>query len=164
LKNDSKDGKHWVYSEDNKKCEVLLHPLGKLLLAQIPSDFPHPNNGSSGYQYIVEADELDSGSVVSCLSALAQASGSEQLWKLLNHAVLKACTEESRVECRRAGLSCLLLNMKHIGEEYMFLLPEILPILAELIEDTDEEVVNLAKEVTDIASELNETDILSRLR
>ena len=83
---------------------------------------------------------------------MAAAGGNEQLWTPLNHAVLKACDDESRSDIRRAV--CLFELMKSIGEECMVLLPENLPALAELLEDSNEEVANLAKEVVTKAEEL----------
>ena len=152
LRSDAHQGGSWIRADENRKYEDLLEPLGKLLLGRIPSDFP--TSASSGYLYIVEGSGVDSGSIVGCLVALAGAGGNEQLWKPLNHAVLQACGEEGRSEVRRAGLVCLLEMMKSLGEEYMVLLPENLPVLAELLEDSNEEVASLAKEVLTLAEEL----------
>ena len=44
--------------------------------------------------------------------------------------------------------------MKSLGEEYMVLLPECLPILAELLEDNDEEVAGLAQDCISLGEEL----------
>jgi hypothetical protein len=163
LKCNSQDGKHWIYTAENRKCELLLAPLGKLLFARVGDGV------DNGYHDIIEGylpsmAQSSSSSVIDCINALAQASGSEQLWKSINHVLLRACSDEKRTECRRAGLSCLLLNLRSIGEEYMFLLPEILPILAELMEDSSEEIANLAKEVANVASDLEETDVMEKLR
>jgi len=94
------------------------------------------------------------GSVVGCLTALAAAAGNEQLWKPLNHALLEACAHESRPEVRKAGVGGLLSVVQTLGEEYMVLLPECLPILSELFEDDDEEIVALAKECVAAGEEL----------
>jgi hypothetical protein len=154
LRADAYEGGNWIRADENQKYETLLEPLGKLLLSRIPSEFPLPEKIENGFEYIVEGSGLDGGSVVGCLTALASAGGDEQLWKPLNHAVLTACGEEGRAECRRAGLVCLLTLMKTLGEEYMVLLPENLPVLAELLEDSNEEVGSLAKEVVTLAEEL----------
>jgi hypothetical protein len=164
LKSDAKEGLNWIREEENRKYEMLLEPVGKLLLSKIPNDFPVPDNAVSGYQYVVEGDGSDGGCVIGCVRALAVAAGEEQLWKPLNLAVMKACSEETRVECRRAGLICLDSLTKNLGEEYMVLLPEILPVLAELLEDTNDEVASLAKEVLSYAEELTGENLEETLR
>lgn len=152
LRADAFQGGRWVRDDDNVKYEALLEPIGKLLLSRIPADFPIPGIVTEPYQYVVEG--VGDGSVIGCLTSLAAAGGNEQLWKPLNHAVLRACGDESRSHVRRAGLVCLLELMKALGEEYMVLLPENLPVLAELLEDSNEEVASLAKEVVTMAEEL----------
>ena len=89
-----------------------------------------------------------------CLVALAGASGDEQLWKPLNYAVLQACANERRPEVRKAGVSCLLSLIRSLGEEYMVLLPECLPVLSELLEDENETVTGLARDAIAAAEEL----------
>jgi U3 small nucleolar RNA-associated protein 10 len=55
---------------------------------------------------------------------------------------------------RHAGLVCLLSLMKSLGEEYMVLLPECLPVLSELLEDSNEDVAGLARDIITLAEEL----------
>jgi len=93
------------------------------------------------------------GNVVGCLTALAAAAGNEQLWKPLNFAVLEACGHATRSEVRKAGIFCLLSIIETIGEEYMILLPECLPVLSELLEDEDE-IACMAKECVRQGEEL----------
>lgn len=95
---------------------------------------------------------MEHGNVVGCLTALATAAGNEQLWKPLNFAVLEACGHK-RSEVRKAGISCLLSIIETIGEEYMVLLPECLPVLSELLED-EEEIAGMAKECVRQGEEL----------
>ena len=156
LQADANQGGSWVRSDDNQKYERLLEPLGRLLRAHIPSDFAVTDANSTPYQQVVlgAADGEDSGSVCGCLTALAAAAGDERLWKSLNYVVLEACSDESRPEVRKGGLNCLLSLMKSLGEEYMVLLPECLPILSEMLEDPDEEVSGLSKEIVALAEEL----------
>lgn len=98
--------------------------------------------------------EDDSGCVTECIVALASAAGDEQKWKPLNHAVLQACSHETRGEVRKAGVRCLLSLIKSIGEEYMVLIPECLPVLSELLEDSDEEIAGFAQECITSSEEL----------
>jgi U3 small nucleolar RNA-associated protein 10 len=155
LRADALDGGNWVRSDENQRYTTLLEPLGKLLQSRVPPDtHTHDGTTSDPFQRIVHGSVEDGGSVVSCLTALAAAAGNEQLWKPLNHSVLDACANESRSEVRQAGIACLLSLMKSLGEEYMVLLPECLPVLSELLEDSDETIASLAKETVTLAEEL----------
>jgi U3 small nucleolar RNA-associated protein 10 len=153
LKADAHEGGDWTRGDDNQRYNMILSYLGKLLMAQVPKDIPLTSDlsqkegaATSTYQKLVEGfGTLDHGNVVGCLTALAAAAGNEQLWKPLNFAVLKACSHK-RPEVRKAGISCLLSIIETVGEEYMVLLPECLPVLSELLEEGDEEIAAMAKE------------------
>lgn len=71
------------------------------------------------------------------MKALACAGGNEQLWKPWNYAVLDACGNETRSKVKRAGLTCLLYLIESLGDEYLVLIPECLPVLLELLDDSD---------------------------
>ncbi|MEW5318749.1 MAG: hypothetical protein WDW38_009944 [Sanguina aurantia] len=75
-------------------------------------------------------------SVVGCLSAMALATGSDLQWKPLNHAVLMQSRRGSP-RTRRLALATVSLLVAQLREEYLVLLPETLPFLAELLEDID---------------------------
>lgn len=149
LRADARDGGSWTRDTESQRFEKLLTPLGNLLQCQLTTDL-------SGFSYekLVQGDGVQSGSVVQCIVALANAAGDEQLWKPLNHAVLQACSNEERPEVRKAGVSCLLSLIDSIGEEYMVLIPECLPVLSELLEDSDEEIAGLAQECISQSEEL----------
>lgn len=139
--------------------QILSH-LGKLLMAQVPKELalvsdiaPKGQASTSSYQQLIQGvGTADYGNVVGCLTSLAAAAGNEQLWKPLNFAVLEACGHK-RSEVRKAGISCLLSIIETIGEEYMVLLPECLPVLSELLED-DDEIAGMAKECVRQGEEL----------
>lgn len=156
LRADAHDGGKWVRSDESQRYNALLEPLGKLLQSRIPTDASTENTRTTAisFQNLVQGATQDSGSVVTCLTALALAAGNEQLWKPLNHAVLEACANEHRAEVRMAGITSLLSLCKSLGEEYMVLLPECLPVLSELLEDGDEDICALAKECVTLAEEL----------
>ena len=147
LRADARDGGKWIRADDNEKFESLVDPLCALLKSRIPQDFPIPQATLNAFEYIVE------GAAVNCLTALALAAGDDSLWKSLNHSILEACGHESRAEVRKAGVLCLMSMMRCLGEEYMVLLPECLPVLSELLED-DEENAALARECIALAEEL----------
>lgn len=121
---------------------------------------------ANAYRQLVHGTEegRSEGTVTGCLTALAAAAGHEQLWKPLNHAVLEACGNESRAEVRKGGVACLLSLIKALGEEYMVLLPECLPVLSELLEDSDEEIAGLAQECVSFGEELLGESLQDSLR
>jgi len=172
LKADAHDGGNWVRVDDGQRFNSILEPLGKLLQCKIPVNFPVATSPTPSkaavltpFHRVVQgvASEED-GNVVSCLTALASAAGNEQLWKPLNHLVLQACEHETRSEVRKAGVKCLLSLIKTLGEEYMVLLPECLPILSELLEETDEEIAALAQECVSLGEDLLGESLQDSLR
>jgi hypothetical protein len=146
---DAQHGGSWIRDTEARRFEALLTPLGKLLQRWLPCD-----GSSKSFLSIIDGVDSKAGSVIGCIVALATAAGDEQLWKPLNHVVLQACSHESRKEVRKAGVTCLLSLVKSIGEEYMVLIPECLPILAELLEDSDEEIARLTRDCIAHAEEL----------
>lgn len=158
LRADAQDGGKWIRaSDDGQRYRSVLEPLGQLLQAKVPAEFRVTDESSTPYQELVQGGTdavAGPGSVIGCVTALASAAGNEQLWKPLNYAVLDACSNRNRSEVRKAGLSCLLSLIKSLGEEYMVLLPECLPVLAELLEDNDEEVAGLAQDCITLGEEL----------
>jgi len=159
LRSDAHEGGIWIRDLESQRYEKLLQPLGKLLTCRLPSDL-----SDNSFETIVQGKDSQSGSVVECLVALASAAGDEQLWKPLNHCVLQACSDENRSEVRKAGVSCLLSLINSIGEEYMVLIPECLPILSELLEDSDEEVAGIAQECISQSEELLGESLQDSLR
>ena len=160
LKADAHEGGDWTRGDDNQRYNMILNHLGKLLLAQVPKDVSIISDlnskeqaSTSAYQQLVQGvGTLEYGNVVGCVTSLAAAAGNEQLWKPLNFAVLEACGDK-RSEVRKAGISCLLSIIESVGEEYMVLLPECLPILSELLED-DDDIAGMAKECIQLGEDL----------
>jgi len=153
LKADAHAGGNWVRSNDGQIYNMILEPLGKLFLATVPSDYPlleedtPSSESSTQYEKLIQGvGTEDYGNVIGCITALAASAGNEQMWKPLNHLIVEACGNDDRSEVRKAGVKCLLSVIKTLGEEYMVLLPECLPVLSELLEDQDDEIVALAKE------------------
>jgi hypothetical protein len=161
LKADAHEGGNWIRSDEGERYRLILEPLGRLLAAEIPrnttitSSLDDKDSKVSPYQQLVEGiGTEDHGNVVGCISALATAAGNEQLWKPLNHTLLEACGNQTRSEVRKSGVKALLSIIHSLGEEYMVLLPECLPVLSELLEDEDEDIVALAKECVQQGEEL----------
>ncbi len=165
MKADARDGGKWVRADDGQRYTSLLEPLGKLLQCKLPPELQNSASpGRSVFNQLVLGADSEGISIVDCLTALAAAAGNEQLWKPLNHLILEACANESRSEVRRAGISCLLRVIRTIGDEYMVLLPECLPVLSELLEDSDEEIVALAQECVAVGEELLGESLQESLR
>jgi len=155
LKADAHDGGNWIRAEDGQRYRLLLDPIGKLLQATFPSNISglfldeddNQSNLVSSYEILIQGiGAEEQGNVIQTITALAVAAGNEQLWKPLNHALLDACGNDHRTEVRKTGINALLSIIQSLGEEYMVLLPECLPVLSELLEDDDEEIVAIAKE------------------
>jgi U3 small nucleolar RNA-associated protein 10 len=70
----------------------------------------------------------------------------QKLWKTLNHQVLLT-TRSSAASVRFAGLKVVEAFYHRLGEEFLPLLPETVPFLAELMEDSAMEVEQLCQEV-----------------
>jgi len=161
LKADAHEGGTWIRGDDGQRYNQILVPLSKLLGASVPDDcailpmLDDESKAVTAYERLIQGVTTeDHGNVVNCLTSLAAAAGNEQLWKPLNHALLEACGHERRVEVRRSGVKALLSIIHALGEEYMVLLPECLPVLSELLEDEDEGIVALAKECVQQGEEL----------
>ncbi|KAJ2702680.1 snoRNA-binding rRNA-processing protein utp10, partial [Coemansia spiralis] len=72
-------------------------------------------------------------------SHLAAAAGNDVMWKILNQDVmLRARSDYAPV--REATLIVLQAFYDRLGEEFLILLPETIPFLAELLEDDDKRV------------------------
>jgi len=165
LKADAHDGGNWIRGDDGERYTQILRPLMKLLTAQVPDGcdiLPVLQEGKiqyTPYQRLVQGETTeDYGNVVNCITSLAAAAGNEQLWKPLNHSLLEACGNEKRSEVRKSGVKSLLSIIHTLGEEYMVLLPECLPVLSELLEDEDEDIAGLTTD-TDPWGEMFETDL-----
>mmetsp|Transcript_47338 Transcript_47338/g.93115 ORF Transcript_47338/g.93115 Transcript_47338/m.93115 type:complete len:865 (-) Transcript_47338:76-2670(-) len=84
------------------------------------------------------------------LEELAVRMGNYTLWKPLNHAVLNCCRHHSAA-VRFASVTVLQRLFCRLAEQWLVMLPETLPSIAELMEDTDTNVESRTQElITDI--------------
>lgn len=94
----------------------------------------------------LEAKTFVFDEVVSCLANLAWAAKSDLLWKPLHYAVLmKSRSDVASV--RLATLKTIEKCYQVIGDEFLAMLPESIPFLAELMEDNDAEVERTCHQV-----------------
>ena len=150
LRSDALDGGVWIRDGESERFDLLMAPLGKLLSCRLKDQGPDVHS----FREFVQGHNEHIGCVVDTIVAVALAAGDEQKWKPLNHMVLQACSNETRSEVRKAGVACLLSLIQTIGEEYMVLIPECLPILSEMLEDTDEEISGLTQQCITMSEEL----------
>ncbi|KAF9277204.1 HEAT repeat-containing protein 1 [Mortierella alpina] len=126
------------------RFEKLLHPLVNQLLVTV-------NVGSessaveSGAEWMSYENRMNTW-LVPCLGQLAVTLSNDALWKPLNYQVLLKTREDDR-QIRLSALRVLQEFYKRLGEEFLILLPETIPFLAELMEDDDHEVEALTQQV-----------------
>ncbi|CAA7017065.1 unnamed protein product [Microthlaspi erraticum] len=123
---------------DTNNFQVLLKPIVSQLVVEPPSSLKeHPNVPS-----VEEVDEL----LVSCIGQMAVASGSDLLWKPLNHEVLMQSRSEN-LRSRMLSLRSVKQILENLREEYHVLLAETIPFLGELLEDVELSVKSLAQDI-----------------
>ncbi|XP_077201538.1 HEAT repeat-containing protein 1 [Paroedura picta] len=83
--------------------------------------------------------ERATGHLIPCIAQFAVAMADDSLWKPLNYQILLKMRHASP-KVRFAALLAVLELAEKIRENYMVLLPESIPFLAELMEDECEEV------------------------
>ncbi|XP_072523688.1 HEAT repeat-containing protein 1 [Salminus brasiliensis] len=84
--------------------------------------------------------------LVPCVAQFSVAMGDDSQWKVLNYQVLLK-TRHSSPKVRFSSLMMLLELASKLRENYMVLLPETIPFLAELMEDECEEVEHQVQKV-----------------
>ncbi|RZC48060.1 hypothetical protein C5167_040997 [Papaver somniferum] len=123
---------------DATNFQTLLKPI----VAQLVVDPP------SSLQEFPDAPSVEevNDSLVACLGQMAVTSGSDLLWKPLNHEVLMQ-TRSEKIRARILGLRVIKYMVENLKEEYLTLLPETIPFLGELLEDMELPVKTLAQEI-----------------
>jgi U3 small nucleolar RNA-associated protein 10 len=71
------------------------------------------------------------------IAALARASASQDHFKAINGELLQLLRGDNPIG-RASAVKCEVLLTKSLGEEWLALLPEMLPVIAELLEDDDD--------------------------
>ena len=136
---------------DEARFNKLMPPL----VAQL--SVPAPEDASAH-----EAADMDTV-LVDSLVQMAQTVRLDTLWRPLNRSVLLS-TRSEHARPRRLGLAVLTRLVNNLAEEYLVLLPETLPFLAELMEDADEDVEAAARQLVANLSALAEEDVAELLR
>uniref|UniRef100_A0A8C2SLF4 HEAT repeat-containing protein 1 n=1 Tax=Capra hircus TaxID=9925 RepID=A0A8C2SLF4_CAPHI len=111
--------------ENKERAEALMMPLVDQLENRL--------GGEEKFQ------ERVTGHLVPCLAQFSVAVADDSLWKPLNYQILLK-TRNSSPKVRFAALITVLALAEKLRENYIVLLPESIPFLAELMEDECEEV------------------------
>ncbi|XP_024370434.1 uncharacterized protein At3g06530 isoform X1 [Physcomitrium patens] len=141
---------------DSAKFQQLLGPIVSQILVDAPLDLA---SAEDEYEKIATVEEMDD-TLVSCVSRMALTAGSDLFWKPLNREVLM-CTRNKKLRARLLALRIVKELAENLKEEYLVLLPETLPFLAELLEDSELEVVAKSQEIIKIL-ETNSGESLSQ--
>ena len=107
--------------------EAILDPL----LSQLPLAAARP------FAHLLDP-------LIACITAFATASGSQEHHRKINMAVLPHLRADD-VAVRLAAARCQVSLTKALGEEWLAMLPEMLPFIAEALEDDDEKVENAVR-------------------
>nr|CAH67614.1 OSIGBa0106P14.4 [Oryza sativa] len=123
---------------DSSNFQALLKPIVSQFVIEPPEHFESVPEAPS-------VDEVDE-TLVLCLGQMAVTARSDVLWKPLNHEVLMR-TRSDKVRPKMLGLKVVRHMVQQLKEEYVVLLPETIPFLAELLEDVELPVKTLAQEI-----------------
>ncbi|KAJ2077855.1 snoRNA-binding rRNA-processing protein utp10 [Coemansia sp. RSA 988] len=130
----------------------VLHPLVNQLANTKRTDGSAPSH----------AERVRSLLAPAC-AQLAAAVANDALWKLLNQDILlKARADDPAV--RHSTLLVLQALYNKLGEEFLILLPETIPFLAELLEDDDSLVERTTHETIKLIESLLGESLQSYLR
>jgi hypothetical protein len=136
---------------DEARFNKLMAPLVLQLELEVPAEMSAD-----------EAADADA-TLVGCIVHMAQNVRQDTLWRPLNRGVLMS-TRSEQMRPRRLGLAILTQLVEHLAEEYLVLLPETLPFLAELMEDADEQTEAAARQLVANLSQLADEDVAELLR
>ncbi|KAF0870433.1 HEAT repeat-containing protein 1 [Crocuta crocuta] len=116
------DTQHFISKE---RAEALMMPLVDQLENRL--------GGEERFQ------ERVTKHLIPCIAQFSVAMADDSLWKPLNYQILLK-TRDSSPKVRFAALIMVLALAEKLKENYLVLLPESIPFLAELMEDECEEV------------------------
>ncbi|XP_072937349.1 HEAT repeat-containing protein 1 [Epargyreus clarus] len=85
------------------------------------------------------------GTIIPCVSQFAVATDDDSLWKLLNYQILLK-SRHNDPEIRLIAVDCLVSMASQLGSNWLPLLAESVPFLAELLEDGDQKIETATKD------------------
>uniref|UniRef100_UPI003AB09606 HEAT repeat-containing protein 1 n=1 Tax=Centroberyx gerrardi TaxID=166262 RepID=UPI003AB09606 len=129
---------HKIFLYDTQR--FLSRERADALLGPLVDQLENPLGGEAAAQRRVTQH------LVPCVAQLSVALGDDTLWKSLNYQILLK-TRHSSAQVRFSSLLMLMELAGKLRENYMVLLPETIPFLAELMEDECEEVEHQVQKV-----------------
>lgn len=94
--------------------------------------------------------------LIACITSFATATDSSDHLKVINSKLLEHLRSDN-AKVRLAAVRCEMSLTESLGEEWLNLLPEMLPAISETMEDDDEsvesEVRRWAKKIEDVLGE-----------
>ncbi|OWR49436.1 putative bap28 [Danaus plexippus plexippus] len=127
---------HIVFLYDNQS--FLNKDRFETLMQPVVDQLENTVGGITSFK--TRATEL----IIPCISQFAVATADDSLWKLLNYQVLLK-TRHNDAEIRLIGLDCLVAMATQLGSNWLPLLAESVPFLAELLEDGDQRIESATK-------------------
>lgn len=135
---------------ESESEELLLKALLQTLIASFSNDQDDFWQAPAHFEAIAQPllDQVtyaktpsvrDSLDIVSAVTGLAGAAASPEHHKSFNSAILKMMRHDDAF-IRLAAVKCEQSLTEKLGEDWLALLPEMLPFISELQEDDDEEV------------------------
>jgi|TARA_B100000795_G_C22798623_1_gene440655 U3 small nucleolar RNA-associated protein 10 len=92
--------------------------------------------------------------VTPCIAQFASSVEDDNMRKTIHNKLL-ILTRNSAVQVRCETINTLKACFDQVGEDYLYLVPETLPFLAELLEDSDGKVERLAHSLKKQVEELS---------
>jgi len=141
---------------------LVMHILDTLTLC-----FTYDNQGfvdSSFSSLVAIAEQIDNvalgseryaqlmkNSLIPCIAQLAASvtKNKQDKWSALNHQLLVRSRNDA-VEMRLWTLRCMTQMWRTVGEEFISVLPETVPYLSELLQDSDPDVEAAANELAEV--------------
>ncbi|KAM9462286.1 HEAT repeat-containing protein 1 [Clarias gariepinus] len=140
---------HKIFLYDTQR--FLSKERAEALLVPLVDQLENMLGGEQVYQTRVTKH------LVPCVAQFSVAMGDDSQWKVLNYQILLK-TRHSSPKVRFSALLMLVELASKLKENYMVLLPESIPFLAELMEDECEEVEHqVQKTIQEMESILGES-------
>jgi|TARA_B110000208_G_C11362736_1_gene281861 U3 small nucleolar RNA-associated protein 10 len=123
------------------RFDLLVEPLTELL---------NTSQYLTSEQYTTLMEDV----VTPCLAQFASAVEDDNMRKTIHNKLLMH-TRSGKVLVRAHTIGTIKACFDQVGEDYLYLVPETLPFLAELLEDSDGKVERLAHELKRQVEELS---------
>jgi U3 small nucleolar RNA-associated protein 10 len=132
----------------------MLYPL---VVEQLKAKPPPSDSDEDDYDSFAIEGSFGYEVVGACASLLASAPDDAH-WKPLHRAILM-CGRDDAARARVLVVKTMDLVVDKLQEEYLVLLPEAIPFLAELTEDIEPEIERMTRKLTKRLSELSGEDL-----